>query len=195
MPGNDQSEAVTFTPADTTDYATATASGTVNVSQATPMVSVNPVNITYGTALDNSQLSGMATWVVNGTTVNVAGTITYASDDALLGAGDDQFEVVFFTPADTIDYSLVTTGVIVNVAEATPNVGVNPVNITYGTALDDSQPSGTATVLVSGTPVTVPGTFSFASLVGTVLSAGSGQTETVTFTPTDTTDYQSINCP
>ena len=54
-----QSEAVTFTPTDTTDYTTASSTATVNVAQATPTVSASsPVNITYGTALANGQLAG-----------------------------------------------------------------------------------------------------------------------------------------
>ena len=71
-------EAVTFTPTDTTDYTTASSTATVNVAQATPtVVSVSPVNITYGTALANGQLSGSASWTVNGSTVTVPGTFAY----------------------------------------------------------------------------------------------------------------------
>ena len=54
-----------------------TAGVPVTVVPATPTVSVNPVNITYGTALSNSQLSGTATWTVGGSPVTVAGTFTY----------------------------------------------------------------------------------------------------------------------
>ena len=49
------------------------------VAQATPTVSVNPVNITYGTALSNTQLIGTATWTVGGNPVTVAGTLTYTT--------------------------------------------------------------------------------------------------------------------
>ena len=34
-----------------------------------------------------------------------------------------------------------------------------------------------------------PGTFAYTPAAGTVLDAGNGQTLSVTFTPTDTTDY------
>ena len=44
-------------------------------------------------------------------------------------------------------------------AFATPNVTVNTVNLTYGTALANSQLSGTATYIVNGTSVLVPGTY------------------------------------
>ena len=77
-----------------------------------------------------------------------------------------------------------------NVAQATPTVvSVNPVNITYGTALANGQLSGTAAWTVNGSPITVAGTFTYTSAAGTVLNASnSGQSEAVTFTPADTTD-------
>ncbi len=45
--------------------------GTLSVTQATPTVTVNAVNINTGTALANSQLSGTAAWTVNGSQVSV----------------------------------------------------------------------------------------------------------------------------
>ena len=189
-----QSEAVTFTPTDTTDYTTASATATVNVAQATPtVVSVNPVNITYGTALDNGQLSGTASWTVNGSLVPVAGTFTYtsAAGTVLNASNSGQSEAVTFTPTDTTDYTTASATATVNVAQAPPTVvSVNPVNITYGTALDNGQLSGTASWTVNGSLVPVAGTFTYTSAAGTVLNASnSGQSEAVTFTPTDTTDY------
>jgi hypothetical protein len=89
----------------------------IPAAPAVPVVSVNPVNITYGTALANSQLSGTATTTVNGQSVTVAGTFTYTSAaGTVLPAGNGQSEAVTFTPADTTDYTTATTTVIVNVA-------------------------------------------------------------------------------
>ena len=189
--GNGQSEAVTFTPSDTTDYTTASPTVTVNVAQATPTVSVNPVvNLTYGTALANSQLSGTATWVVGGNTVTVAGTLTYTSAaGTVLKAGTGQSEAVTFTPSDTTYYSTASQTLVVNVARATPTVSLNTVNLTYGTALANGQLGGTATWIVGGNTVSVAGTFNFTNAAGTLLHAGNGQSEAVTFTPSDTTDY------
>ena len=131
---------------------------TVNVAQAPPtVVSVNPVNITYGTALDNGQLSGTASWTVNGSLVPVAGTFTYtsAAGTVLNASNSGQSEAVTFTPTDTTDYTTASATVTVNVAQATPTVvSVNPVNITYGTALDNGQLSGTASWTVNGSLVT-----------------------------------------
>jgi hypothetical protein len=67
------------------------------------------------------------------------------------------------------------------VSAATPTISwANPANITYGTALGSTQLDATANV---------PGTFAYTPGAGTVLGAGSNQTLSAVFTPTDTTDY------
>jgi hypothetical protein len=157
---------------------------------ATPTISLNPVNITYGTALANGQLSGTASLIVGGNTVDVAGTFVYTTAaGTVLGAGSGQSEAVTFTPTDTTDYTDASGLVTVNVASATPTITVKRVSITYGTALANGQLSGTASFIVGGNTVAVAGTFAYTSAAGTVLGAGSSQSEAVTFTPTDTTDY------
>ena len=66
------------------------------------------------------------------------------------------------------------------VDKATPTITwATPSAITYGTALSPMQLNATASV---------PGTFVYSPVSGTVLGAGS-QTLSVTFTPTDATDY------
>lgn len=55
-----------------------------------------------------------------------------------------------------------------------------PAAITYGTALSAAQLNATANVA---------GTFVYSPSIGTVLSPGTSQTLSVTFTPTDTTNY------
>ncbi len=68
----------------------------------------------------------------------------------------------------------------VTVTQATPQLTwSNPASIPYGTALGDTQLNATAPIA---------GTFVYTPAAGTVLSAGS-HTLSVTFTPTDTTDY------
>ena len=65
--GSGQTGPVVFTPTDSTNYAVADVTGTVNVAQATPTaLTVTPVSITYGTVLANSQLTGTASATVNG---------------------------------------------------------------------------------------------------------------------------------
>ena len=91
---------------------------------------------------------------------------------------------VTFTPTDTVDYNSVTTTAALNVQKATPTVTwANPAGITYGTALSATQLDATASVL---------GSFAYTPAAGTVLSAGSGQVLSTTFTPTDSVDYNSV---
>ena len=70
--GNDQTLSVVFTPTNTSEYTTATASVSINVLQATPTITwSNPANIVYGTALGTTQLDATASWTVGGTTGSV----------------------------------------------------------------------------------------------------------------------------
>ena len=139
-------------------------------------------------------MSGSATFTVNGSSVNVPGSFSYTSAaGTVLDAGNGQSEAVTFAPSNSTDYNSAPTTVTVNVAQATPSVSVNEVNITYGTALANSQLSGTATFTVNGSSVTVPGSFSYTTAAGDLLGPGTGQAEAVTFTPTDSTDYTSTH--
>jgi hypothetical protein len=167
---------VTFTPTDTTDYQAVTTSVSIVVNKATTTVTWNePAAITYGTALSGTQLDA---------TASVPGTFNYTPGaSTVLAAGTHTLSVTF-TPTDGTDYqpSTTTTSILVNKATA----GItwnNPAAITYGTALSAAQLDATSTV---------PGTFVYLPVAGTVLAAGT-QTLSVTFTPTDTTDYQTVN--
>ncbi len=190
--GNNQTLSVAFTPADTTDYATASATATINVLQATPTISwANPANIVYGTALSGTQLDASSSWTVGGVNGTVAGTFTYTpAAGTVLGAGDNQTLSVLFTPTDTTDYTTATASATINVSQATPTISwANPANIVYGTALSGTQLDASSSWTVGGVNGTVAGTFTYTPAAGTVLGAGNNQTLSVLFTPTDTTDY------
>jgi hypothetical protein len=165
---------VTFTPTDTIDYTTTTKSVTLVVNKAAPTVTwAAPASITYGTALSASQLNA---------TASVPGTFAYSPAlGATPIAGNDTLSVMF-TPTDTADYTTMTKTVPLVVNQAAPTVTwTAPAGITYGTALSASQLNATASV---------PGTFAYLPALGAILRAGS-DTLSVTFTPTDTTDYTS----
>jgi hypothetical protein len=67
------------------------------------------------------------------------------------------------------------------VSQATPTITwANPADITAGTALSATQFDATASV---------PGTLTYTPAAGMTLSAGSNQTLTVNFTPSDAIDY------
>ena len=104
-----------FTPTDTTDYRSVVIPETVNVAQANPTVTVNPVSITAsGSLLDNYQLSGTAMFTVGGSMVSVPGAFAYVAAGSVATIGDGQTEAVTFTPSDTTDYATVSTSVTVN---------------------------------------------------------------------------------
>jgi ELWxxDGT repeat protein len=70
---------------------------------------------------------------------------------------------------------------ILTVSKATPSITwANPSDIVYGTALSATQLNATSTMA---------GTFAYTPASGTVLNAGSNQNLSVTFTPTDVTNY------
>ena len=120
---------MTFSPSDSTDYTTATATVTVNVAKATPTISaVNAVDIIYGTALANTQLTGgTVNWTVDGVSTAVSGAFTYTSAEegrVLNASTSGQTETVTFSPSDSTDYATATATVTVNVAKATPMVSV-----------------------------------------------------------------------
>ncbi len=167
-----QTLTVTLTPTDTTDYTTAAATVTLTVNKATPPITwATPAAITYGTALSATQLNANST---------VAGSFTYSPvAGTVLNAGAQPLTVTF-TPTDTTDYTTATSTVTLTVNKATPPISwATPAAITYGTALSATQLNASSTVA---------GSFAYSPAAGTVLTAGA-QTLTVTFTPTDTTDY------
>lgn len=167
---------VTFTPSDANNYNSATATVTLNVTKATPVVSwSNPVGITYGTALSSTQLNASA---------NVAGSFAYSPDaGTVLNAGSQTLSVTF-TPADSANYTNATGNASIEVAKATPVVTwSNPAGITYGTALSSTQLNASANVA---------GAFVYSPAAGTALNAGT-HTLSVMFTPADSTNYTSTN--
>ncbi len=162
----------TFTPTDTTDYTTATATVALVVNQGVPVITwATPAAITYGAALSASQLDA---------TSSVAGTFAYSpAAGTVLSVGSHNLTATF-TPTDTVDYVGATGSVTLAVTQATPTITWGtPAAITYGTALSAAQLDATASVA---------GTFSYSPAVGTVPKAGS-ETLTVAFAPNDSTDY------
>lgn len=167
-----QTLSVTFTPTVATAYTTATATVNLTVTQATPAITWStPASISYGTALGATQL--------NATSPTAGGFIYSPAAGTVLGVGTHTLSVTF-TPTDTTDYTTATATVTLTVSQATPTITwPTPAAITYGTALSATQLNATSSVA---------GSFVYTPAAGTVLGGGT-QTLSVTFTPTDTTDY------
>ena len=163
---------VTFTPTDATDYSTASATVPLTVNKATPTITwATPAPISYGTLLGATQLDASST---------VAGSFAYTPASGTVLTVGSQTLSVTLTPTDTTDYNTANATVTLTVNKAVLSLTwATPTPITFGTALSATQLDATATVA---------GTFAYTPGLGTVLTAGS-QTLSVTFTPTDTTDY------
>jgi sugar lactone lactonase YvrE len=170
-----QTLTVTFTPADSTDYTTTSAVVTLTVNQApTSIAWTAPASIAYGTALSSTQLNASG---------SVPGTITYSPAAGAVLASGTQTLTALFTPTDSTDYLTAQTSVSLTVNKATPTITwPAPTAIVYGAALGANQLDSTANV---------PGTFAYSPAAGTVLTAGT-QMLSVTFTPTDSSDYSSV---
>jgi hypothetical protein len=174
-----QTLSVTFTPTDTTDYATATKTVTLTVTKAVLTVTANNATRAFGAA--NPTFTDTVTGFVNGDTQSVvtgaASLTTTATTTSPVGTYP--ITAALGTLAAS-NYSFTFVNGTLTVTQATPSITwATPAAITYGTALSATQLDATTSVA---------GTFVYTPAAGTVLKAGS-QTLSVTFTPTDTTDY------
>jgi hypothetical protein len=157
----------------------------LTVNKANPTLAwAAPSAITYGTALSGSQLDASATGVTGAT---LLGLFTYSPLSGTVLTAGSQTLSVSFAPTDTTDYNTPATATVqLQVNKANPTLAwAAPSAITYGTALSGSQLNASATGV---TGATLPGVFTYSPLSGTVPTAGS-QTLSVSFAPTDTTDY------
>ncbi|HEX4006354.1 MAG TPA: MBG domain-containing protein [Acidobacteriaceae bacterium] len=170
-----QTLAATFTPTDSTDYLTAMDSVTLTVNQAAPIITwPPPAPITYGTLVSATQEDA---------TANVAGTFSYNEPVGWKPKAGTRSITVTFTPTDATNYKTVKATVTLIVNQVTPTVTwPTPSAVAYGTALSGTQLDATASVA---------GSFVYTPASGTVPAAGA-QTLSVTFTPTDATDYAAV---
>lgn len=181
----------TFTPNDTANYSVQTGSVSVSVSKVTPTVTVSSVGaITYGQTLDNSAITGSATY--QGT--NVPGSFSWQNGSTIKPAVADSNVTTYtlvFQPTDSVNYNSVTLykAVTVNKAQALTNPGsisLSATPIIYGQSLANST--------ISGTPASdVPGSYVWDDNSITPSVAESGRSYAVTFIPTDTANYDSVS--
>jgi TonB family protein len=163
---------VTFTPADSANYAAAQASVSLTVARATSVIQwPTPDPITYGTQLSDTQLCAVA---------SIPGTFEYnPCSGSVLAAGEHELSAVF-TPADTLSYSASHTAALLTVSKATPALTwPTPDPIACGAAISATQLNATAAV---------PGSFVYSPAAGEILAPGVHELS-VTFTPIDTLNY------
>ncbi len=118
-------------------------------------------------------------------TASVAGTFAYTPAAGTVLATGSQILSVTFTPTDSTDYATASSIVTLTVNKATPTITwATPAAIMYGTMLSAAQ--------LDATSSTRPVTFSYSPLPGALLAAGQ-RVLMASFTPTDTSDYNSTS--
>ena len=179
---NSTAYSVTFTPDDSDNYNTASATVKLTVNKAATSVTTPPSAqaITYGQTLSSSMLLD-GTGSVAGSFAWTDGTIKPAVSDS----GTTEYSVTF-TP-DSGNYAISTAKVKLTVNKATPVITTPPsaAAITYGQTLSDSE--------LSGWVADVAGSFDWddGSVQPSVSDSGTTAYD-VTFTPDDTGNYNTV---
>jgi YD repeat-containing protein len=166
-----------FTPADTHNYNNASATATLEVQRANPVITWSkPAGIVYGTPLGAPQLNA---------TADVPGAFTYTpAAGTILNAGDGQTLSVHFRPEDTRNYNDAEGATTVDVAKARQTLTwATPAPIVYGTPLTPLQLNATVQV-VGPSPA---GALTYTPAAGTVLDAGA---RTLTVNAAETMNYE-----
>ena len=181
--GAGQTLSVTFTPTDTSDYNSVTTTATINVLRVQLSVVAADKSMNYGSSV--SALTDTITGFVNGDQAGVVSGSPGLSTSASGASHPGSYAInVNVSGLSATNYSFAAKNGTLTIGRATPTITwAKPTDITYGTALGATQLDATTTV---------PGSFVYTPAAGTVLSAGAGQTLSVTFTPTDTSDYNSV---
>jgi sugar lactone lactonase YvrE len=167
---------VIFTPADGTDYTTVTATVQLTVTKAALTVTANDQTMSYGGTLP--ALTGTLTGVVTGDGITASYATAATSSSA---AGTYPITATLNDPNSKLgNYTVTNTPGTLTIGMATPALTwAAPAAIVYGTKLSATQLNASSKVA---------GSFAYSPAAGTTPSAGQA-TLSVTFTPTDTTDY------
>ena len=177
--GSNQILTANFTPTDATNYNGVTGTTVqITVNKASPDITwPNPLPITYGTALSATQLNASA---------SVPGTFTYSpAEGTILNVGTNQLLTVNFTPTDIANYNPVNgRTVLITVNKATPVIlWATPLPIKVNQPLSAAELNATASTA---------GTFNYTPAAGTSFSSTGNYTLSVSFTPTDLSNFNVV---
>jgi hypothetical protein len=167
------------------NYTISYANGTLTVSPAPLRITANDASKTYGETASFAGTAFTASGLLNGDTVSsvtetsagsiptaTVGTYTIVPSNATFSAGrGSNYTITYANGALTVSPAGLT------IAWPTPTA------IAYGTPVSGTQLNATASI---------PGTFVYTPAAGTVLNPGPAQTLSVTFTPTDAIDYNTV---
>lgn len=170
---------------------TGTTTSTFVIQKCTPTLSsISATGITFGQSLANSTVSGTATNATGNFTLS-GGTWSYrdSTTKPAVSNSNSTAYTVQYVPSDTANYNTSYSTRTLTVSKCTPTLsGIAASQITYGQFLSASTVNGTS--INSYDSSTVSGSFKFTA--GTTMPAVANSSSTaygVTFTPTDTANY------
>jgi len=175
-----QNLSATFTPTDSTAYASVTSNVPLTINKAVLAVSANDLSRMANST--NPVLTYTTTGFVNGETSAVLSGAPALSTTAVTASPAGSYPINIATATlSATNYSLTfANGTLTVIPQSVPTINwATPAAIIYGTALSTTQLNATASV---------PGTFAYTPALGNVPVVGT-QTLSVTFTPTDSVNY------
>ncbi|MGD0735214.1 MAG: hypothetical protein ABR976_08710 [Terracidiphilus sp.] len=186
-----QTLSMTFTPTDTTDYATTTAIVTLQVNQITSTITwAAPAAIQDGTALSATQLDA---------TANTSGTFVYTPAAGTVLPFGTQTLSVNFTPYDTTDYTTATASVPLTVIASSGAVNLSGYRIVVNVTPQPgagSLPGGFTDAVAGdpsgGSPITFDGGGNFYTAGNSDATGGAG---VLKWTPSGGTYTPSVVVP
>jgi MBG domain (YGX type)/PASTA domain/Bacterial Ig-like domain (group 3)/Dockerin type I domain len=165
-------------------YAIAFVPGALNISSAALKVTANNATRPFGQA--NPAFTGSFQGFVNGDGPSaLSGTLTCSSPATSTSSVSGSPYAINCSGVSSNNYKITFVAGSLSITKATPAITwSNPASITQGTALGAQQLNASASVA---------GNFVYTPAAGTVLPTGSGQTLSVTFTPSDAADYNTAS--
>jgi hypothetical protein len=150
--------------------------GSVEIAGVIDITWPKPGDIVFGTELGAEQLNAVS---------SVQGVFEYnPPPGTILNAGQAQMLRATFTPSDLLAYSPSTATAFIDVIKADPVITwPRPDSIVFGTALGNTELNATSSV---------SGSFEYSPPAGAILNAGEDRVLSVTFTPIDATNFNSV---
>ena len=167
-----------YTPTDTTNYNSVAKSITVTVNKGTPTINSTSTTATYAPSLTLAKIS------LPSTTGNTAGSWAWSSSSTAISSAGKYTYSAKYTPTDT-NYNSVTKSITVTVNKATPTIKSTATSATYAPSLT------LAKISLPNTAGNTMGSWAWSSSSTAISSAGK-YTYSAKYTPTDTTNYNSV---
>jgi CSLREA domain-containing protein len=162
---------------------------TVTVTLSHPIPDGQTLTAVVTTAVDGSAQQSDFTALIQ--TVEFVGgdsltqTIIIPINDDDLVETDETFSVILESAMAVVEQAAATVTITSEDVAIDPTISWSlPQPIVFGTTLSSTQLNATADV---------PGTFVYNPAAGTILTVGDGQTLSVTFTPADTVNYNTVD--